>query len=495
MLIVPHLGRMSWKNPPYLTLILILINALIYFAFQADEGKYYRQADKYYQSSGLISIENTAYLNYLEESDPDRKLARLRALPPEKPATRESIAESMFADQPFMQKLKAEEIITPAAEIYPEWKRLRTEFEEIIGRAPTMRYGYKPAQNRFLTAFTYMFLHGSPMHLLGNMIFLWLVGCMIELTCGRPIYLATYLATGMFSALFFGMVYSDSTIPLVGASGAISGLMGFYAMLFSRKKVGIFLSLGFYFTNTTVPAILLLPFWVGKELYQLFLGAASNVAYVGHLGGLLSGALAGVVYWKAFGGLPEDSDEQGREARLANLQEEGLRKLADLEFAEARQLFAKILAEEPKNLKALRQLFQIDNQNPEQGDCHTSADRLFALLARNPAAEEDCVELYRQYLEKAKSPLLSANSSLAINRILLKKGYLKESAAIIGFLLKKHPHLPELPVSLLNLAKGYLRLDGGLANAGKCLQLICKHYPNSPESVPARAILEKSQAS
>lgn len=494
MLVVPHVGKLSTKNLPYITIILILLNALIYFGLQGSEGRYYQEAEKFYQYSGLIKLETAAYLNYLQETAQKVKLFPLRKLDPAKASTQLRIARTMFSDQPFMAKLKGEEIISPGAAEYVAWKKLHGEMAEILGKSISMSYGYRPAKGTLLTSFTYMFLHGSPMHLIGNMVFLWLVGCMIELACGRTVYLAIYLLTGIISALFFGLIYKGTTVPLVGASGAIAGLMGFYTILFGKKKVGIFLSVGFYFTNMKVPAIILLPFWIGNELYQLFLGGASNVAYVGHLGGLISGAAGGLTYLRFFGGLPaEAASDEERAERLATIMEEGLRNLSDLEFARARESFEAILREEPGNLKALRHLYQLDSQNPAAGSFHASAGRLITLLARNQVAEAECLEIYRHYLQKAGSPKLPVDASLVVNRILLKKGCLQESTAIITFLLKTHPASPELPGCLLSLAKAYLRLDGGRATARKCLQVICSRYQTSPEFVTAQAILHKAE--
>jgi membrane associated rhomboid family serine protease len=273
MLVVPHVGQLSWKNPPVITITLILINILIFVMFQSDEGQYYQEASEYYYNSGLARIEADAYLDYLNQNSRDQELAALHKFNPEKRGGLENILAMMWDDKPFVKKLENDEIITPEMEIYRKWKERRDHIDEVMSLSTTQRYGYKPAENQLLTAFTCMFLHGGPMHLIGNMIFLWLVGCMIELSCGKAIYLATYLVTGIIATLSFGMIYSDSTVPLIGASGAISGLMGFYTILFARKKVAVFLSLGFYFTNTRVPAIILLPFWIGKEIYQIFLGA------------------------------------------------------------------------------------------------------------------------------------------------------------------------------------------------------------------------------
>lgn len=491
MLVVPHVGKLSWKNPPYITICLILINIFVFFAIQSSDGEYYQEADKYYHESGLIRIETSAYLDYLEESGQKVKLFPLQKLDPDTIGTPDRIAEEMFADEAFMEKLKAEQIITPGSEKYGDWKKLRTGLEDILGQSTSQSYGYKPAESSILTAFTYMFLHGGVMHLVGNMVFLWLVGCMIEMGCGRTVYLATYLLTGIISCLFFGMIYADSPIPLIGASGAIAGMMGFYTILFGKRTVGIFLSLGFYFTNTRVPALLLLPFWIGNELYQLFLGGPSNVAYVGHLGGLISGAAFGIAHRKFLGEVTEEVTEEEMEERVAAKMEKGLQYLADLNFDGARKSFEEVLQEEANHRKAMFHLFQIDSQEPAHENFHTTASRLLSLLSRDPAAEDDCLKVYRRYIKGAGTPSLGVEATLSVNRILLKKGLLQEAATILTFLLKNHASIQQVPGCLLNLAKAYQR-QGGLANARKCLQLICSRYPASPEFEPASNILQKS---
>ncbi len=491
MLVVPLVGQLSWKNPPVITIAIILANIVVFIFFQGNESQYYQEASEYYQSSGLARIEAEAYLNYLKETAQNEKLSTLEKLDPEDSKEIINILDKMYEDKIFIEKLENDQIITPQMKIYGEWQRMRDQVDEILNMSTTQRYGYKPSENRLITTFTAMFLHGSPMHLIGNMVFLWLVGCMIEMSCGRAIYLATYLLTGIISCLFFGLIYSDSSIPLIGASGAISGMMGFYTILFARKKVAVFLSLGFYFTNTRVPALILLPFWIGKEIYQIFLGGPSNVAYAAHLGGLVSGAVFGVCHQKIRGEIIEEVSKEEKEDRLAALMETALTYQADLDFDKARKAFEEVLQEKPGHRKALFQLFQIDKHEPGGKNFHHTADQLLAILARNTASEDSCLTIYREYMTLAKPTRLSVETNLSINRILLKKGLLPEAAAITTFLLKKHTGLPQLPGCLLNLGKAYQH-HGAFANSAKCLQLLCKIYPDSPECEAAGSMKRQS---
>jgi membrane associated rhomboid family serine protease len=151
-----------------------------------------------------------------------------------------------------------------------------------------------------LNVFTSMFMHGGWMHLLGNMWFLWLFGNNIEDSTTRPRFLLFYLLCGVAAALAQVMADTQSLIPMVGASGAISGVMGAYLVLFPRVKVFTMVPLGFYATTVALPAWVMLIYWMGLQLVSqaasTVSGQKGGVAYLAHLGGFA----AGVVLIKVF---------------------------------------------------------------------------------------------------------------------------------------------------------------------------------------------------
>jgi membrane associated rhomboid family serine protease len=141
--------------------------------------------------------------------------------------------------------------------------------------------------------FTSMFMHGSWMHLIGNMWFLWLFGNNIEDSMTRPRFAAFYLLCGVAAALLQVMFQPDSVVPMVGASGAISGVMGAYLVLYPRVRVFTLVPLGFIFTNLALPAWFMLIYWA---FLQLAGGLTSiggeqtgGVAFWAHLGGFAAG--------------------------------------------------------------------------------------------------------------------------------------------------------------------------------------------------------------
>lgn len=146
-----------------------------------------------------------------------------------------------------------------------------------------------------VTVFTSMFMHGSWMHLIGNMWFLWLFGNNIEDSMSRPRFVVFYLVCGVAAAL--GQVYAepDSIIPMVGASGAISGVMGGYLVLYPRVRIFTLVPLGIVFTTLRLPAWVMLLYWTAIQVFGGFASAYSpeggGVAFWAHLGGFAAGVV------------------------------------------------------------------------------------------------------------------------------------------------------------------------------------------------------------
>ena len=142
---------------------------------------------------------------------------------------------------------------------------------------------------------TSMFLHGSWLHLLGNMWFLWLFGNNVEDSMTRPRFVAFYLLSGLGAALAQVAANPSSEIPMVGASGAISGVMGAYLVLFPRVRVFTMIPLGFYATSMALPAWAMLIYWAFLQfaggVTSSFAEETGGVAFWAHLGGFLAGVI------------------------------------------------------------------------------------------------------------------------------------------------------------------------------------------------------------
>lgn len=160
---------------------------------------------------------------------------------------------------------------------------------------------------------THMFLHAGPLHLAGNMLFLWVFGDNLEHEMGRFGYLLFYLASGLFASLGELIAFPDSAVPMIGASGAIAGVMGGYLLLFPRARVDVIAIIIILIRRFTIPAWVVLCAWFGLQLVSVVFLPEDGVAYNAHSAGFLAGILltlplflcrGGRAFWRKTQGHP-----------------------------------------------------------------------------------------------------------------------------------------------------------------------------------------------
>lgn len=488
MLLIPLTDKISWRNPPIVTIFLILINCLVYFIFQFNDNQKYFEAEQYYFNSGLAEIEIKRYISYRNPSNNDLSIYHPNGKLDEDNASRQY--QDMMKDYAYLEKLVHEQIITPQDPEYLPWRQLRDEYEHRRSDIVALNYGFIPAKSKPVSFFTHMFLHGGLGHLLGNMIFLWLVGCMLEMGSGRTFYSATYILAGLGSVTLFWLIYPQSPIPLVGASGAISGLMGAFTVLYCKKKVKIFYSLGFYFNYLKARAIILLPIWFANEFYQLFFGDISNVAYVAHIGGLISGALLGFINLKVLRSFNPDVLEPEPEDDVSPIIEKALRHIRQLDMESGAQLLEMALAKDPDHIDAMTYLFNVRKAEPQDPRFHGIAQKLLDRLTSENNHYSSAVKIFDDYAKLTKRPQLSADLYLKMIVILSRLGHPEKAERILAMFLKQKPDFPGIPTALLKLAAGY-RQKGVNARYQRCLRVLGSKYPNSTEGQIARRSLTK----
>jgi membrane associated rhomboid family serine protease len=164
-------------------------------------------------------------------------------------------------------------------------------------------YGVVPADFTAPSLITSMFLHGSWMHIIGNMLYLWIFGDNIEDQFGHGRFLVFYLLSGVAAALGQVAMNPESTLPTIGASGAVAGVMGAYIVLYPQSRVLTLIPLWFYFEMIEVPAIFLLGFWFLMQLFSagaIAVTASSEgggIAFMAHVVGFVAG-VAGVFVFR-----------------------------------------------------------------------------------------------------------------------------------------------------------------------------------------------------
>lgn len=149
------------------------------------------------------------------------------------------------------------------------------------------------------TVFTSMFLHGGFLHIAGNMLFLWVFGDNIENRFGRLRFIAFYLGAGVVAALAQVMINTSSDVPMIGASGAVAGVLGAYWLLYPRSRIHTLIFLGWFIFHRRLSALVLIGIWAAFQTFgglgQLADPGGGGVAYFAHLGGLVAGVAVGGV--------------------------------------------------------------------------------------------------------------------------------------------------------------------------------------------------------
>lgn len=158
-------------------------------------------------------------------------------------------------------------------------------------------WGIVPDRLHLASLFTSMFLHGGWLHLIGNMLFLWVFGRNIEDLIGGAKFLVFYLLCGLLAAVVHVIFNAYSPIPTIGASGAIAGVMGAYLVKFPRARIITLIPIFFFITTMEIPAAFLLIWWFAIQFFSGFgsLGAndysGGGTAFFAHIGGFLAGML------------------------------------------------------------------------------------------------------------------------------------------------------------------------------------------------------------
>lgn len=440
-----------------MTLLLILVNMIVWWGPQRSEENARERAAHYYVNSVLPELELPPFVEWLEKTDPKRgKLAR-RMLPHEE--TYPQLLESLQNDRKFLAKLQADGIITPTNPQYGEWKRDRQQYEAMLPAPFTARWSQdytKDAELKPWTWITAAFLHGSTGHLLGNMLFLFLFGFSVELALGRGTYLSFYLLGAVGASALAGWAYAGKDGYGLGASGAISALMGMYAVMYRLKRIRFFYQLFFYFNYVTAPALLLLPAWIVNELMQHWLGG-QGIAYMAHLGGLLTGAalMTGALLLRRVQA-PEtaaapEPDRFGEHVAAAQ------KFSAAMKFDKACGEWRAAAALRPGDSDTLRAWFNTARLQPASDDFHQAARRIFRL----PATDEGTMALqhasYKTYLDQAKpGARLKPEDMARLARRFARIRQFEDTDKLCRILLKTAPDHPELADTLSACANGLL---------------------------------------
>ncbi len=450
MLIIPLHRRPSWENFPLVTVVLILVNCFVFGFLQSKDDRIYEQAAEYYAQSHLSSDEVPAYAAWMRNHG---KNAQVETFVDMRTQAQMQIIES---DGRFLQALDTDQLITPDAKNYAAWKDRRAKYEALRDSAFTERHLLRYSHFEPSRIFSSMFLHAGMEHLIGNMIFLAVLGLLVEGALGSAWFLALYLLGGIGAALTSLAIHGNAYGGALGASGAIAALMGAYCVIWGTRKVRVFYWFFVIFDYVAVPALALLPVWLGWQLLNMWIDSDAHVAFDEHAGGIVFGAL---IAWglRRQGRLRTDFIEQDareeRRADNAKAFDQALQHLGRLDIAHARDLLTRIDESEPGKLPVMVALYRCARYKGTPAELDAAVARVVAF---KPNSNDDVREMKTIYDDYAKAtggkPRLTPEAMVKLVPLWLRLGDDAAAEGLLRVLAERSPNYAGLPGAWFALA-------------------------------------------
>ncbi len=487
MFIIPVGNRVNWKRPPVVTLLLVILNCFVFFFLQAGDAEQEASARQYYFDSGLPAWELPRYAAYLGQAGKTDAARELRDMLAEHD---DDALEWMEHDAPFMHRLHANRVITPSDPEFGAWRAQRRDYES--RKSFTSRHVYQvddpDIADAVADALVSAFMHAGFDHLFGNMAVLFIVGFLVESVIGRGLFALLYLVSIYTAVLVFSLTASGG--GALGASGAIAGVMGAYTVIFGWRKIDFFYSLAFYFDYVRAPAIVLLPLWLGNELYQFLTEHGAQVAYMAHFGGLLGGAAMGVLYrWRCPQQIREHHEMQEARESDDKAFQRGMAHLGALEFRKALAVFKALQKKHPQDLQLARLVYRAARPEPASGDYHRAALVLLAQRGTDAAIAAEKHEIFREYWQRAQpAPQLGKDMMARLACYFAAAGYCENAEQLVGVLQRVAPAHQALPAALLALAQGYYR-ERRKEKFESLLDTLVRQFPQSREAAAAAEMM------
>lgn len=460
--IIPVGSEEGVRRLPYVTIGLIAVNSIIWIITSLVLNGQIGELEQLHER--MLEIE-THYAYRFLETDPN-------------------LLQQMDYEK-VRERILGGEIIPVGSEDYRQWNNLYQHYEEKSRHLVFESFGFKPSNFNFFKLFSSIFIHGNFFHLLFNMLFLWLVGCNIEDDWSWKVFLGLYLVAGLVAGLFHAMAFPKSAVPLIGASGAIAGIMGAFMIRHYKTKVRfayffwLFL-IRPYFGVFSIYAGIALPIWFIQQIVSASLGMEVGTAYWAHIGGFAFGAAVGASF-KFFGieqkyiePMVEDSFEK---LKLSSTMKEANRLLDSGDTRAAIPFLIGAVREEGHNCDAPLILARVYYEQGNHDDALTMYNKALdmALRMRN---SEMVTAIYEEVEEKQWVKGLSEKNIYTLANFYEKLGWYEQAVKLYGMYIQVYRRGAVRPKAIYRahkLFKDKLQDDRMAKNA---LAFLRREYPD-----------------
>lgn len=485
MLILPLHRVPGRRSVAWCTFALMLVNFVVFVGLQSGDSRVRAEALEQYVDSGLGAVEAPLYGRYLEASGRHVAAAELDAVMQVGEPARSAMLSQRIDLDPAFRDWAGREGFASDAELH-HWQLSRAGYEAIKARSITERFMLRGNEIDPFRMFTAAFLHADLGHLLGNLVFLFLVGHLVEAALGAWRYLVLYAVAALGASLAaLAWRWGEPSAGL-GASGAIAGLMGAYCVLWGRRKVRFFYWFFIYFDYVRAPAIWLLPAWLGWEVLQMLLFRNAGVGFEAHAGGLLTGALVALAFKRVGAGLDgerlalaEDIEATRPEPQL----EAALQALGRMELDVAEQRLRPLLDSHPQWLPVRVAHYRVARYGGHRANAQARAT--LALSIHSARSDE-----LAQQAELARDAVgfglhVAPGTLAALASRLVEAG----ERAAARYVLEAAGDDAELAMAWLRLALAEERSGEGDYRAA--LSLVVQRFPGSEPAGKARFLLDQ----
>jgi membrane associated rhomboid family serine protease len=460
LLILPLDRKPTRETFPLVTAALVLANIFVFVALQGSDREIESAAADRYIESGMLELEwgwfsEWAEFTYGLDIDPDEVDQWLPAPGEESWADRMRLM--MIDSEPgFHRALESGVIIDPASGELEQWRQARAALEAEREESFTRRYLLRYDQYSPGGLFMHMFMHGGVGHLVGNMLFLVLIGLLLEPALGAVRYLVLYLVAGLGSAGTSLAVNWGMATGSLGASGAIAGLMGAFAVVYGLRKVRFFYWAFVYFDYVRAPALVLLPLWLGWELLAWMIHEGSNIAYEAHAGGMVSGALLGLLAVWA-GQIRRDVldapevDDVSADRQIVAAAEQAL---DDLEPSTAKRLLRPLLSRHADETRLWSLYFAACRLRADDPDLDAIANRILRMPGNSAEQRELIIDTFSHYRRARNDrPKLPVSVAVALASRLARWGDVDGACFLVDLMSRSHRGIPGLGEAAGTLAQ------------------------------------------
>lgn len=483
MFILPLHKPLNRETFPWVTMLLVLANVLVFFGLQSGDPAAFARAQAYYVGSGLGGHELPAYGRYLQRSGQGDVLAELR----EEPGARRFayVAARTVNDAAFQRALAGGGLFD-SAEQRQAWAALRSRYDALLGEVFTLRHNLRSSEWSPWRMLASAFLHGGLMHLIGNMLFLIALGLLLEGAIGPLRLLAVYLLGALGASAASLLWRWGETGGGLGASGAIAALMGAFCVVWGLRPVRFFYWFGVVFDYVRGPAIVLLPLWLGWELYNLLFSDEKGIGFDAHAGGLVTGALLGGALVLAGQTRPTFMrDGDGEAARGDDRWERAQRHLGRMENLEAERLLAELAAEQPRRFEVALARCRVARNAGQRSALRERGLELLAL----PAADAGQARAQQVVVQELAPGQLPASSGLVLARRWSELGLLAEAEALLQGLDPADAPCEAVAQAWLSLAMRHAEQNVPEGQR-RILDLLVGRYADQPQAAKARFLLD-----